>query len=82
MVCVRCLIYQIKAGRTSVGNIDSTETLDIRLSGASVLSVHCYFETLPDGSVTIHAVDGGTTMVNGLRIGSDKVRTHSVMGTT
>lgn len=55
-----------------MGNVDSDESLDIRLSGANVLPVHCTFESSPDGSVALHAQPGSMTMVNGLRIGSDK----------
>lgn len=36
--------------------------------------MHCFFESASDGTVTLHACEGGTTMVNGLRIGSDKVK--------
>ncbi|GAA6005007.1 hypothetical protein JCM11491_002305 [Sporobolomyces phaffii] len=68
-----CLIYQIKQGRTTVGNLDSSKAADIKLSGANILPEHCHFECTTndeDGSdvVTLHAGSGSTTMVNGLRI--------------
>ncbi|GAA5983840.1 hypothetical protein JCM5350_007569 [Sporobolomyces pararoseus] len=68
-----CLIYQIKQGRTTVGNLESSKPADIKLSGANILAEHCYFECITneeDGTdvVTLHAGVGSTTMVNGLRI--------------
>ncbi|GAA5892555.1 uncharacterized protein JCM6883_007396 [Sporobolomyces salmoneus] len=68
-----CLIYQIKQGRTTVGNLESSKPADIKLSGANILPEHCYFECITneeDGTdvVTLHAGPGSTTMVNGLRI--------------
>jgi kinesin family protein 1 len=68
-----CLLWMIKPGKTTVGNVDSSEGVDIRLTGDNVLPLHCYFETLPDGSVQLTALADSTTMVNGQRIGSDKV---------
>lgn len=64
---------QIKSGRTTVGNIDSETPADIRLSGDNILPEHCFFESAPDGKVTLHALPNGTTMVNGQRIPSSKV---------
>ncbi|GAA5864258.1 hypothetical protein JCM1840_006717 [Sporobolomyces johnsonii] len=67
-----CLIYQIKSGRTTVGNLDSDKPADIKLSGANILPEHCYFECTTSGDgedkVALHALPGSTTMVNGLRI--------------
>ncbi|GAA6061161.1 hypothetical protein JCM10212_005747 [Sporobolomyces blumeae] len=72
-----CLIYQIKQGRTTVGNLDSSKPADIKLSGANILPEHCYFECVTNEDdntdvVTLHAGQGSTTMVNGLRISPDK----------
>lgn len=67
-----CLLYQIRPGRTTVGNIDTADSLDIRLSGSKVLPLHCFFENTGDGNVELHALPGGTTMVNGLRVNSSK----------
>ena len=67
-----CLLYQIKPGTTTVGNTDNPEHLDIRLSGGNVLATHCTFESAPNGAVELHALPNSMTMVNGLRIGSDK----------
>lgn len=66
------LVYRIKPGQTTVGNVESSDQLDIRLSGSSVLHLHCVFDSLPDGSVDLRAMSGGTTMVNGLQIVTDK----------
>ncbi|KAK4055561.1 hypothetical protein OIV83_000107 [Microbotryomycetes sp. JL201] len=63
-----CLIYQIKHGRTTVGNVDSEKVCDIRLSGSSILPEHCFFESTFDGKVMLHASEGGVTMVNGQRL--------------
>ncbi|BGP14893.1 hypothetical protein JCM10213v2_002848 [Rhodosporidiobolus nylandii] len=68
-----CLIYQIKTGRTTVGNLDSDKPADIKLSGTNILPEHCYFEcSSEDGRVTLHAMEKGITMVNGLRIAAGK----------
>ncbi|GAA6029561.1 hypothetical protein JCM8097_000938 [Rhodosporidiobolus ruineniae] len=65
-----CLIYQIKPGRTTVGNLESDA--DIKLSGSNILAEHCHFECADDGKVTLHAGEKGITMVNGLRISASK----------
>lgn len=67
-----CLIYQIKKGRTVVGNSSCDKPCDIRLSGASILSEHCHFENSDDGIVTIHSRPNSTTIVNGLRISASQ----------
>ncbi|GAA5988788.1 hypothetical protein JCM11641_004851, partial [Rhodosporidiobolus odoratus] len=63
-----CLIYQIKMGKTTVGNLDSDKPADIKLSGTNIHDEHCYFDCKDDGSVTLHAMEKGNTMVNGLRL--------------
>lgn len=70
----------IKPGKTMVGSVDSDQQVDIRLTGDNVLPQHCYFETLPDGSVQLVALADSTTMVNGQRIGSDKVHPSLPLG--
>ncbi|GAA5834253.1 hypothetical protein JCM11251_000583 [Rhodosporidiobolus azoricus] len=67
-----CLIYQIKAGKTTVGNLDSDKPADIKLSGSNILPEHCYFDCAEDGTVTLHAGEKSITMVNGLRISPSK----------
>lgn len=63
-----CLLYQLKEGSTVVGNVESPiNTINIRLSGSKILDEHCRFENL-DGVVTLHAMPGSMTMVNGKRI--------------
>lgn len=52
--------------------MNSEETLDIRLSGTNVLPVHCIFESDKEGTVSLHAQPGSITMVNGLRISSER----------
>ena len=67
-----CLIYQIKPGRTLVGNLESaTDDVHIKLSGTNILSQHCAFEN-QDGVVTIHALPDSMTMVNGKRISPEE----------
>lgn len=67
-----CLLYQVKPGRTVVGNASCDKPADIRLSGPSILPEHCHFENVA-GKVTIHARTNGLTMVNGLRMSASKV---------
>ncbi|GAA5877032.1 hypothetical protein JCM3774_006880 [Rhodotorula dairenensis] len=70
-----CLIYQIKSGRTTVGNMDSDEPADIKLSGPNIHDNHCHFEYADDdGKVTLHAGPNGTTMVNGQRLASGSAK--------
>jgi kinesin family protein 1 len=48
-----CLVYNLKPGTTTVGNVDSeNQTADIRLTGAQILHDHCTFENV-DSAVTI-----------------------------
>lgn len=49
-----------------VGRLDSEKPAAIRLSGASILEEHCYFDN-NDGKVTLHALPGAVT-VRGLFI--------------
>ncbi|SCZ97867.1 BZ3501_MvSof-1269-A2-R1_Chr7-2g09344 [Microbotryum saponariae] len=69
-----CLIYQIKPGKTTVGNLGSEVAADIRLSGSNILAEHCFFESSPDGKVVLHTLPGSLTMVNGRRISVDQPR--------
>ncbi|KDN52110.1 kinesin-domain-containing protein [Tilletiaria anomala UBC 951] len=68
-----CLIYQIKAGKTLVGNLDTNSDAQIRLSGAKILPEHCIFEN-EEGKVSIRAMPNSMTMVNGKRVSSDEPR--------
>ena len=63
-----CLVYNIKPGSTTVGNVEdpSAET-EIRLNGSKILKEHCTLENA-DGFVNIVPKDGAAIMVNGLRI--------------
>jgi kinesin family member 1 len=73
-----CLLYQIKAGKTLVGNLENEKGADIRLSGGvSVLPEHCFFQCSEDfKDVTLTAMEGSTTMVNGQRLHPNEVRYH------
>ncbi|KAI9008854.1 hypothetical protein CLU79DRAFT_776037 [Phycomyces nitens] len=62
-----CLMYQIKQGKTRVGQHGSQVQADIRLSGSNILEEHCWFDN-EDGVVTIHPNGEAMTMVNGMRI--------------
>ncbi|KAI9608003.1 hypothetical protein H4Q26_005456 [Puccinia striiformis f. sp. tritici PST-130] len=70
-----CLIYQIKPGTTTVGNTESTEQCDIRLSGRNILAQHCHFESDKEtGTVELFSHPNAPTMVNGQRLSPDKGR--------
>ncbi|KAI9819529.1 MAG: kinesin-like protein Klp8 [Pycnora praestabilis] len=62
-----CLVYNIKPGTTTVGNVDTATTSEIRLNGAKILQEHCTFEN-NDNIVTIIPKVGADVMVNGERI--------------
>ena len=63
-----CLVYNLKPGTTSVGNVeDPSETSEIRLNGSKILKDHCTFENV-DGLVTLVPHEGASIMVNGLRV--------------
>lgn len=63
-----CLVYNIKPGRTGVGNVeDPSTTSEIRLNGTKILRDHCTFEN-SDRQVIVVPMDGAAVMVNGVRI--------------
>ncbi|KAK2748461.1 kinesin-like protein Klp8 [Onygenales sp. PD_40] len=66
-----CLVYNIKPGTTTVGNVDTAATSEIRLNGSKILHHHCSFENV-DNIVTIVPNEGAAVMVNGLRIDKPK----------
>ncbi|KAF2705382.1 kinesin family protein-like protein [Pleomassaria siparia CBS 279.74] len=67
-----CLVYNLKPGTTTVGNVDATgQTAEIRLNGSQILADHCTFENV-DGAVTIIPKDNAGVMVNGIRIEKPK----------
>ncbi|MCJ1257447.1 kinesin-like protein Klp8 [Lignoscripta atroalba] len=67
-----CLVYNIKPGTTTVGNVEDASTpSEIRLNGSKILREHCTLENV-DGIVTIIPKDGAAIMVNGLRIDKPK----------
>ncbi|EPS38579.1 hypothetical protein H072_7699 [Dactylellina haptotyla CBS 200.50] len=62
-----CLVYNIKPGDTTVGNVESATTAQIKLNGSKILPDHCRFENVND-IVTLIPNEGAAVMVNGLRI--------------
>ncbi|EEQ34662.1 kinesin family protein [Microsporum canis CBS 113480] len=65
-----CLVYNIKPGTTTVGNVDAAHsTCEIRLNGSKILHEHCTFEHV-DNIVTVIPCEGAAVMVNGVRIDS------------
>ncbi|CZR68613.1 probable kinesin-II subunit [Phialocephala subalpina] len=65
-----CLVYNLKPGTTTVGNVDTnvgTQQPEIRLNGSRILHEHCTFENV-DNVVTVVPREGAAVMVNGKRI--------------
>ncbi|KAF3760544.1 hypothetical protein M406DRAFT_48342 [Cryphonectria parasitica EP155] len=69
-----CLVYNLKPGTTTVGNVEESETnadshLGIKLKGTRILPEHCSFENnAADGTVTLIPAEGAAVMINGKRI--------------
>lgn len=65
-----CLVYNLKPGTTTVGNVDTNadHQANIRLNGTRILHDHCTFENSADGTVTVVPSEGASVMVNGMRI--------------
>ncbi|KAL1302431.1 hypothetical protein AAFC00_002824 [Neodothiora populina] len=70
-----CLVYNLKPGTTTVGNVDTATTAEIRLNGSKILHDHCVFENV-DGVVTVLPKDNAAVMVNGQVVTQPK-RLHS-----
>ena len=67
-----CLVYNLKPGTTTVGNVDSeNQHAEVRLNGSQILHEHCTFENV-DGAVTVIPKDNAGVMVNGVRIDKPK----------
>ncbi|KIW41903.1 uncharacterized protein PV06_05499 [Exophiala oligosperma] len=66
-----CLVYNLKPGITTVGNVDSSEASEIRLNGSKILEHHCKLENV-DNVVTIIPNEGAAVMVNGVRVDKPK----------
>jgi kinesin family member 1 len=66
-----CLIYNIKPGTTTVGNVDTSANSEIRLNGSKIQHRHCTFENAGN-VVTLIPSEGAAVMVNGLRIKEPK----------
>ncbi|TWU79172.1 kinesin-like protein Klp8 [Metarhizium rileyi] len=73
-----CLVYNLKPGITTVGNVDTNadHQANIRLNGTRILHDHCKFENNADGTVTVVPTEGASVMVNGKRI-SEPTQLHS-----
>jgi len=73
-----CLVYNLKPGTTTVGNVESNadHQVNILLNGSRILHDHCSFENAPDGTVTVYPKEGAAVMVNGKRVTEPK-RLHS-----
>lgn len=56
-----CLVYQLKPGHTTVGNVAGSASPAIRLSGAQILDEHCVFSNV-DGTVTLEALPESLTV--------------------
>ncbi|KAL3415881.1 P-loop containing nucleoside triphosphate hydrolase protein, partial [Aspergillus fumigatus] len=52
-----CLVYNIKPGTTTVGNMEQGSHVEIRLNGSKILPNHCTFENV-DNVVTIVPSEG------------------------
>lgn len=65
-----CLVYNLKPGITTVGNVESEvdSNLGIRLKGSRILPEHCSFENSADGTVKLIPMEGAAVMINGKRI--------------
>ncbi|KAH9217758.1 hypothetical protein DL95DRAFT_92068 [Leptodontidium sp. 2 PMI_412] len=68
-----CLVYNLKPGTTTVGNVDTVgeHVSEIRLNGTRILDEHCTFENT-DNIVTLVPNPGAAVMVNGKRIEEPK----------
>jgi kinesin family protein 1 len=64
-----CLVYNLKPGTTTVGNVDANaeQAAEIRLNGTRILDEHCSFENT-DNVVALVPKEGAAVMVNGKRI--------------
>ncbi|KAL7799006.1 kinesin domain-containing protein [Trichoderma ceciliae] len=69
-----CLVYNLKPGTTTVGNVDTNaeNQANVRLNGTRILHDHCTFENGADGVVTVIPSEGASVMVNGKRITEPK----------
>ncbi|KAI6783531.1 Kinesin-like protein-like protein [Emericellopsis cladophorae] len=65
-----CLVYNLKPGITTVGNVDTNgeHQANVRLNGTRILHDHCKFDNASDGTVTLLPSEGASVMVNGKRI--------------
>ncbi|KAH8893331.1 kinesin heavy chain [Thozetella sp. PMI_491] len=73
-----CLVYNLKPGLTTVGNVDTNaeHQANIRLNGSGILHDHCTFDNAADGTVTLIPKEGASVMVNGKRV-TEAIRLHS-----
>ncbi|KAJ9615184.1 hypothetical protein H2200_001258 [Cladophialophora chaetospira] len=66
-----CLVYNLKPGITTVGNVEASEASEIRLNGSKILEHHCKLENV-DNVVSVIPNEGAAVMVNGVRVDKTK----------
>lgn len=66
-----CLVYNLKPGITTVGNVESSTHSEIRLNGVKILEHHCRLENM-ENVVSIIPYEGAAVMVNGIRVDKPK----------
>ena len=66
-----CLVYNLKPGTTTVGNVQASVSPEIRLNGSKILDQHCKLENV-DNVITLIPAEGAPVMVNGVRVDKAK----------
>jgi kinesin family protein 1 len=66
-----CLVYNLKPGTTTVGNVEAETATEIRLNGSKIMDQHCKLDNM-DNVVTLIPNDGAAVMVNGIRVDEPK----------
>ena len=66
-----CLVYNLKPGTTTVGNVEASVSPEIRLNGSKILDQHCKLENV-DNVITLIPAEGAPVMVNGVRVDKAK----------
>lgn len=66
-----CLVYNLKPGTTTVGNVEAETAAEIRLNGSKIMDQHCRLDNL-DNVVTLIPGEGAAVMVNGVRVDEPK----------
>ena len=66
-----CLVYNLKPGTTTVGNVEAETAAEIRLNGSKIMDQHCKLDNM-DNVVTLIPSEGAAVMVNGVRVDEPK----------